>query len=89
MKAVVSVIGKDKTGIIATESNFLFEHGVNIIDISQSVLGEYFAMIMMVDISASSTDLATLSDLAKTMGEKIGVTVTVQHEDIFNAMHKI
>lgn len=89
MKAVVSVIGKDKTGIIATVSTFLYEHGVNIIDISQSVLGEYFAMIMMVDVSGSNTKLAELAALAKTMGEEIGVSVTVQHEDIFNAMHKI
>ncbi len=89
MKAVVSVIGKDKTGIIASVSTFLCEKGVNIIDISQSVLGEYFAMIMMTDISGSNVPLAELASLAKQLGEKIGVSVTVQHEDIFNAMHKI
>lgn len=89
MRAVVTVIGKDKTGIISKVSTFLAERGVNILDISQTILNEYFAMIMIVDLSNSNSKLATLSEECTAMGEKIGMSIHLQHEDIFNAMHSV
>ncbi|MDE6967610.1 MAG: ACT domain-containing protein [Clostridia bacterium] len=88
MKAIVSVIGKDKKGIIAKVSNILFEQDINIEDISQTIMQEYFTMIMMVSISENS-DVTKLSNILTKAGEDLGVTIRVQHEDIFNAMHKL
>ena len=89
MRAVVTVTGKDKKGIIARVSAFLAERGVNIEDISQTVLGEYFAMIMMVDISSATKELATLAQECSELGKQIGMTIYMQHEYIFNAMHNV
>ncbi len=89
MRAVVTVVGKDKTGIIARVSSFLSEKGVNILDISQTIMEEYFAMIMLVDLSGAKEELASLADECREMGEKIGMSIRMQHEDIFNAMHNI
>lgn len=89
MKAVVTVTGSDHRGIIAKVSGYLFEHGVNIEDISQTILGEQFAMIMKVDTSESSEDIALLSDGLEKMGWEIGMSVRIQHADIFDAMHNI
>ena len=89
MRAVVTVTGKDSKGIIAKVSTFLAERGVNIEDISQTILGEYFAMIMIVDISASKTELALLAKECNELGKQIGMSIYLQHEDIFNAMHNV
>lgn len=89
MRAVVTVVGKDKTGIIAKISAFLAEKNVNILDISQTILEEYFAMIMIVDISSANAKLAELAEECRMMGEKIGMSIHIQHEDIFNAMHSV
>lgn len=89
MRAVVTVVGRDKTGIISKVSTFLAEKQVNILDISQTILEEYFAMIMLVDLSNATQKLADLAEDCKVMGEKIGMSVHVQHEDIFNAMHRV
>lgn len=89
MRAVLTVIGKDKTGIISKVSTFLAERGVNILDISQTILQDYFAMIMLVDITDASSPLAALSDDCAALGKEIGMSIHVQHEDVFNAMHKI
>ena len=89
MKAVVTVTGKDNKGIIAKVSAFLAEKGVNIEDISQTIMGEYFAMIMVVDLSEAKQGLAELSAEAAEIGKKIGMSIYLQHEDIFNAMHSI
>ena len=89
MRAVVTVTGKDKKGIIAKVSSFLSEKGANIEDISQTILGEYFAMIMIVDISSIQTELAALAEECAELGKKIGMFVYLQHEDIFNAMHNV
>ena len=89
MRAVVTVTGKDKKGIIAKVSAFLSEKGANIEDISQTILGEYFAMIMLVDLSGSKQDLAALAVECAELGKKIGMAVYMQHEDIFNAMHSV
>ena len=89
MKAVVTVTGKDKKGIIAKVSSFLAEKGVNIEDISQTVLGEYFAMIMIADLSEAKEELSVLANDCKVLGEQIGMAIYMQHEDIFNAMHNV
>lgn len=89
MKAVVTVTGKDRTGVIAKISGFLWEKGANIEDVSQTVLGEYFAMIMIVDISNIRQELASLAKECTELGKQIGMSVYLQHEDIFNAMHNV
>lgn len=89
MRAVVTVTGKDKTGIIAKVSAFLSEKGVNILDISQTILQEYFAMIMLVDLSEVTIQLSALAEECEELGKSIGMSIHVQHEDLFNAMHKV
>ena len=89
MRAVVTVTGKDKKGIIAKVSGFLSEKGVNIEDISQTILGEYFAMIMIADVSDAKQGIAELAADCAELGKQIGMTIYVQHEDIFNAMHNV
>ena len=89
MRAVVTVTGKDKKGIIAKVSAFLAEKGVNIEDISQTILDEYFAMIMIVDMSEAKQELSTLAKECAELGKKIGMSIYLQHEDIFNAMHNV
>lgn len=89
MRAVVTVTGKDKKGIIAKVSSFLAERGVNVEDISQTLLQDYFAMIMLVDISELNTELSELAKECERLGEAIGMSIRVQHEAIFNAMHNI
>ena len=89
MKAVISVTGRDSMGIIAKVSAFLAEKGVNIEDISQTILGEYSAMIMVVDTSEAKQELSVLAAECAEMGKKIGMAIYLQHEDIFNAMHTI
>ena len=89
MRAVLTVVGKDKTGIIAKISAFLAERNVNILDISQTILSEYFTMIMLVDLSAAKTELSNLSEECLEMGKNIGMSIHVQHEEIFNAMHSV
>ena len=89
MKAVVTVIGKDNVGIIASISNECAKHGVNIIDITQSVIQDYFAMIMLVEIdNMSSTFMSFQKELEKVGVEK-NLDIRVMHEDIFNTMHRI
>lgn len=89
MKAIVSVIGKDKTGIIAKVSTALSQYSVNIEDISQTIMQDYFTMIMLVDISGFNQNFSTLAASLENLGESIGVNIRIQHEDIFSAMHKI
>ena len=89
MRAVVTVTGKDKKGIIAKVSAFLSERGVNIEDISQTILQEHFAMIMLVDIGDTNTDVAALAKECDELGKTIGMSIRLQHEAIFNAMHNI
>ncbi len=89
MKAVVTVTGKDKVGIIATSSAECAKYGANIVDISQTVLDEYFAMIMLVELDGLKVDFATFADSMTKAGGKCGVDIRVMHEDIFNTMHRI
>ena len=89
MKAVVTVTGKDKVGIIAMASAECAKFGANIVDISQTVMKDYFAMIMLVEIDSLKTDFAAFADELKKSGEENGVDIHVMHEDIFNTMHRI
>lgn len=89
MKAVVSVIGKDRTGIIAAVSGRLAELGVNIEDISQTIMQDDFVMIMLVDTSGASVTVDKLGEELQTAVDKLGVVVHVQHEALFNAMHRV
>ncbi len=89
MRAVVTVVGKDKKGIIAKVSAYLAERSVNIQDISQTILEDYFAMIMLIDLSCAEVELGTLAVQCEEMGKKIGMSIHVQHEEIFNAMHSV
>ena len=89
MRAIVTVIGKDKSGIIAKVSGMLAENDVNIEDISQTIVQGNFTMIMLCDLTESKLALKDLVALLKAAGEEIGVSIHVQHEDIFSAMHKI
>lgn len=89
MKAVVTVIGKDSKGIIAAVSGECAKLGGNIVDISQSVMREYFAMIMLVEIEGLSVPFASFADHMKKLGEEKGLEIHAMHEDIFNSMHRI
>ena len=89
MRAVVTVTGKDKKGIIAKVSAFLADRGVNIEDISQTILSEYFAMIMIVDISKMNKPFSDFVDAMAELGKKSGLEIRAMHQDIFDAMHRI
>ena len=89
MRAIVSVIGKDKKGIIAAVSALLCKLEINIEDISQTIMQDYFTMIMLVDLSGCPESLDRVAELLDEEGTRIGVTVRIQHEDIVNAMHKL
>ncbi len=89
MRAIITVIGKDRVGIIAKISTVLAEHNANILDISQTILQEYFTMMMLVDLSGITVGLEELKQKLSDEGEKLGVTVRVQHEDLFRSMHRI
>ncbi len=89
MKAVVTVVGHDTKGIIAKVSAACAEQGANIIEISQSVLKEYFAMIMVIDISDLACPFTEFVDKMKQLGDDNSLDIRAMHEDIFNSMHKI
>ncbi|MDR0852283.1 MAG: ACT domain-containing protein [Clostridiales Family XIII bacterium] len=87
MKAVITVIGKDMVGILAKVSTTCAEANANVIEVTQSVLQEYFAMVMLVEIDNLTTDLTQLEENLKK--NVAGMTIHVMHEDIFNSMHRI
>ncbi len=89
MKAVITVIGKDTVGIIAGVSNLCAEHNVNIVDITQSVMRDYFAMIMLADIDDLNIPFSQFVDGLDAFGKSRGLDIHTMHEDIFNSMHKI
>ncbi len=88
-KAVLSVTGKDNVGIIANVSTLCAKYGANIIDISQTVLKEYFAMIMIVEIDALTIPFTEFADCVSAYGKDNGLEIHAMHEDIFDSMHKI
>ena len=88
-KKIITVVGNDRVGIIAKVCTYLAENGVNILDISQTIVQGYFNMMMITDTSASSKDIGELSGELEELGKEIGVVIRCQHEDIFNMMHRI
>ena len=89
MRAILTVLGKDRRGIIAGVSSLLAEYDVNILDISQTILQEYFTMILLADLTACPLSLAQMQDKLTSLGVELGLEIRLQHEDIFNSMHRI
>ncbi|HWJ02202.1 MAG TPA: ACT domain-containing protein [Verrucomicrobiae bacterium] len=88
-RVIVTVLGKDQVGIIAWISTVLAGHNANILDISQTILQEFFTMIMIVDLSAASLEFNELREILASQGDIRGLKVTMQHEDVFQFMHRI
>ena len=88
-KTIITVVGKDTVGIIAKVCTYLAENGVNILDISQTIVSGYFNMMMITDISGATKSVAAMSDEMEKLGEEIGVVIKCQREVIFEKMHRI
>lgn len=89
MKAIVTVVGKDQVGIIAGVCNRLAQYNINVLDISQTVMEGYFTMMMVVDLTLCDTAFEALGRSMKDYGESRDLSIRVQREDIFSAMHKL
>ena len=89
MKAIVTVVGKDRVGIIAGVCTALANYNINVLDISQTVMQGYFTMMMATDVSGSSIPMAQLAAELETIGKDMGLSIRIQREDIFEAMHRI
>ena len=89
MRAIITVAGKDRVGITASVCSLLAQHNINILDISQTVLNQYFTMIMIVDIRELAMPFNDFVDRISALGKKDGLDIHVMHEDIFNSMHRI
>jgi ACT domain-containing protein len=88
-RAIITIIGSDRVGIIAGIANVLADANVNILDISQSVIREFFTMIMMVDLAGSAVSFHALSERLTRKGQELSVRVEIQREEIFKAMHRV
>lgn len=89
MKIVVTVVGKDRVGIIAMVSNILAENNVNILNINQNILDGFFNMVMIAEMNESKLKLKDLQGILKEKGDEINLEIKVQHQDIFQSMHEI
>lgn len=89
MKAIVTVVGKDQVGIIAAVAKDLAEANVSVQDISQTVMQGYFTMMMVTELTESSMDLSGLSQKLEKTGKELGISIRVQREEIFDAMHRV
>ncbi len=89
MRAIITVVGKDRVGIIAEVSRILSENQVNILDISQTIMQDMFTMIMLVDVSGAKVAFSELADSLESLGESMGLSIRIQHEDLFHSMHRI
>ena len=89
MNAIITVVGSDQVGIIANVSTFLSQHGINIVDISQTILSGNFVMMMMVDLSGSDEPIQGVKDGLAALGGEMGVSISMMHEQVFSAMHRI
>ena len=88
-KAIVTVVGKDTVGIIAKVCTYLAENGINILDISQTIVQGYFNMMMIVDTNSMTNQFGDMADELAALGESIGVVIKCQKEEIFDKMHRI
>lgn len=89
MRAIVTVIGADRVGIIASVCSHLSDQNVNVLDITQTILADYFTMIMLVDTASCKLPFSDLASFLEDAGKQIGLTIHMQREDIFQAMHRI
>ncbi|MGG5341354.1 ACT domain-containing protein [Enterococcus sp. AZ192] len=89
MRAVLTVIGKDKVGIIAGVSQTLAEMNINILDVSQTIMDSYFTMMMVLELSKEQANFEDIRAILNELGERLGVTISIQNEEIFNVMHKL
>lgn len=89
MKAIITVLGTDKVGIIARVCSFLADHEINILDISQTIIQGYLNMLMIVEMNETEDRFSEIADGLDKLGADIGVVIKIQHEDIFNSMHRI
>lgn len=89
MKAILTVIGQDRVGIVAGVSTKLAELNINILDVTQTIMGKNFTMIMMCDLTKAKDDFSTIKEALNDIGKKLGVTINIQREEIFDAMHKL
>ncbi len=88
-RAIITVVGQDQVGIIAKICSYLAKTDINILDISQTILQGYFNMMMIVDVTKLCDEFANIADELEKLGQDIGVSIKLQHEDIFNKMHRI
>ena len=88
MRAILTTVGQDKTGIIAGVSSFLAEKDINILDLSQTIMNGYFTMMMVVDVS-DEADFSALSTALKELGKKLGVEINIRNEKMYAAMHEL
>ena len=88
-KSIITVVGKDTVGIIAKVCTYLAENNINILDISQTIVQDYFNMMMIVDANNADKKIGNIADEIEKLGEEIGVQIKIQQEDIFNSMHRI
>ncbi len=89
MRAIVTVVGPDRVGIIAEVCTLLARMNINIIDISQTVMKEFFTMIMLVDAASSTEDFDNIASTLSDKGEEMRLSIRIQREDIFDAMHRV
>ena len=89
MNAIITVVGSDKVGIIAKVSQYLSDHKINIVDITQTILSGNFVMMMMVDLEKSDIDIEKVRDNMKTLSENMGVEINIMSEKVFSAMHRV
>lgn len=89
MKAVITIVGQDQVGIVAMVSEILAVNSVNILNINQNILDGFFNMVMIVDMASSKVSLKDLQQILKGKGQELGLDIKVQHEDIFQIMHRI
>lgn len=89
MRAILTVVGPDRVGIIAEICTLLARLNINVVDLSQTILQEYFTMFVLVDISASTVDFDGISDALSKKGSEMGLSIRIQREDIFQAMHRV
>ena len=88
-RTIITVVGKDTVGIIAKVCTYMASHGINILDISQTIVGGFFNMMMVVDMSACDLPFEQASDDLEAEGKEIGVVVRCQREEIFDSMHRV
>lgn len=89
MKSIITVVGKDKVGIIYNVCKYLSEENINVLDISQTIVNDYFNMLMIVDTQASSNSFEVINENIQSIAKDLGVVITIQREDIFVSMHRL